>query len=153
MNCLKQSPSKEGMEWDSFCRSDMSARPLYKQGRMPREALHSNSWNTKDLQQAAGTFKKVYTISLLREVIFLINKLSWKSASLPYLYHIHTLNRKHYMVTPLWSKVQQPPREIWFALQLHSNLKLITDNPSYSHIRLLASEDSHRLNCTVSEYK
>lgn len=131
---------KEGKEWDSFCRSEMSAHPLDKQGKMPREALLSNSWNAKDLQQA-GLF--------LRKVIFLVNKLSWISASLHYLNHICTLNRKHYVFTPLWNKVQQPPREILFALQLHSNLKLITDNASYSHIRFLA----HRLNCTVSEYK
>lgn len=57
------------------------------------------------------------------------------------------------MFMPLWNTEQQPPREIRFAPQLHSNLKLITDNTSYSRIRLLASEDSHRLNCTVSEYK
>lgn len=126
---MKQSPSKERTEWDSSCKSETSAHLLYKHSRMPREALHSNSWNIKNLWQGAWTFKMYVQSLLLKKVLFLTNKLSWKSS----FYHMCTLNRKQYVITPLWNKVQKPPRETRFALQLHSNLKLITGNVSYSY--------------------
>lgn len=68
----------------------MSARPLYKHGSMPGEALHSESWNTKDLRLAEWTFKNdTQSLSFRRTI--LINKQCWKSASPSYLLHTHTL--------------------------------------------------------------
>lgn len=74
--------------------------------------------------------KSIYNVFFLKKYYFW--QISW-AGKVPYFYRMCTLNRKHYMITPAWNKVQKPPREIWFALQLRSNLKLITDNASYSY--------------------